>query len=131
MTQEQQQPYSIRAQFRRPVFWVTGAVYILLTIGVRYFVFSPLFRTFVEQNQEGLLKGYFSYLAGYDVVGAVIQKISVDIFLFQQLLAVLVMLILWRNHKAVAVGILAVILTFTVIFSCAVLLFLVFGRTDY
>ncbi len=128
MTPEHHPPQTILGQFRRPTFWVTAVIYVLLTIGLRYFVFTPLFRAFVEQNSGGFLSGYFSNYAGYDVVGSVVGAISVNIFLYQQAIAVLVALALWRRHKAVAMGILIVILTFVVMFLCFVLIFILTAR---
>lgn len=126
-----EQPRSILVHFRRPTFWVTAVGYLLLIIGVRYFLLSPFFRTWAEQNQDGFLRGYFSNQAGYGVVDAVINQVSVDLFLYQLMLAVFVALVLWRSHKAVAMGILAVISVFVVIFLAFVLTFALFVRRGY
>jgi hypothetical protein len=124
MKSAQHQQQSISGQFRRPTFWVTVIVYLLLTVGVSSFVASPLFRTFVEQNPNGLLNGYYSYHSGYDVVGAIVRHIGNDIFFAQQLVALLVSIVMLvlRKHIGVALGILAVVLTFSVIAFCAMLL---------
>jgi hypothetical protein len=117
--------------FKRPVFWITVTVYVLLTIGVLYFVFSPVFRPFVEQNQQGFLRGYFSNYAGFGVVNAVIEDIGRDVFLLQQVLGVFLAIVLWRRYKPVAFGILMVILTFICIFTLAILLFALSARHGY
>lgn len=133
MKSPQHQPQRIDSPFQQPAFWIAVVVYILLTVGVWSFVSSPLFRTFVEHNSNGYFSGYFSKYAGYDVVGSVVEDVRGNIFLVQQVVAVLVSLVLivLRKQIAVALGILAVILTFLVIAFCAALLWVVFRRHGY
>ena len=133
MTRAEHLRQSILKQVRRPTFWITVVLYIVLTVGVWGSVSSPLFRAFVEENQSGFLSTYFSKYAGYDVVGAVVRDIRVDIFLVQQVVAALVsiLLLVIRKYEAVATGILAVILTFAFILLCVSLMFLMLVRHGY
>ncbi|HEX8217988.1 MAG TPA: hypothetical protein VF914_02115 [Chloroflexia bacterium] len=131
MQPAQDQPYALFVEMRRPAVWVTAAGYVLFTIVEHLFIFSPLFRTFVEQNQSGLFSEYYSRFAGFDVPGAVTWAFYSDLFPVQQLVAVLVAAVMWRKHKGIALGILVVIFAFLTTATCLLLMFFILVRRGY
>ncbi len=122
----QRQLDDLRHQMRTRAFCITVIVYLLVTAGIPTLLDSPPLRSLAEQNSTGLLQGYFSRYAGYDVTGAVIRDLSKEIFLWQQVLALLLVLALWRRHRAVAIGILVVLFSFAVVAFCLLLIFLLY-----
>jgi hypothetical protein len=133
MTLPNKQRRGVLSYLQRPAFWITVVAYVALTFAEWGFFSSPLFRIFVEQNQNGFLRGYFSDVAGYDVVGAVAQELRGQIVLVLEGVALLlaIVLLVLRKFEAVALGILAVILTYLAIAFCLALLFLMLVRRGY
>jgi hypothetical protein len=126
------QPERIVAQFRRPALWSTAVGYVLLTFGVQYVISTELFKAFVEQNQDGFMSGYFMRFAGgLDVVGDVRRQIALDVLFYQQVLAALVVVVLWRKYKAVSLGILTALLSGILMVLCVVFLMFSMIRHGY
>jgi len=133
MAMADNQRRSLLSYVRQPAFWIAVVAYVALTVGEWAFLSSPLFRSFVEQNQTGFLSSFFSNTAGYDVVGAVVTEVRLRVFAILQGGAAVVAIVLLALHKyeAVALGILMVLLSYVAILVCAALLIFVSVRRGY